>query len=42
MPGLCTARGLRHGASAADIAVSRSGLRTVSTNSRPASATDGF
>jgi len=33
LPGSCTARGLRHGVSAADIAVSRPDLRTVSTSS---------
>ena len=33
LPGSCTVRGLRHGASAADIEVSRPTLRTVSTNS---------
>lgn len=32
LPGSCTARVLRHGANAADIAVSRPLLRTVSTN----------
>lgn len=33
LPGSCTARSLRHGVSAADIAVSRPVLRTVSTSS---------
>jgi hypothetical protein len=35
LPGSCTARGLLHGRSAADIAVSRPVLRTVSTSSTP-------
>ncbi len=34
VPGSCIARGFRHGVSTADIAVSRSTLRTVSTLSR--------
>lgn len=35
LPGSCTARGLRHGINAADIAASRPVLRTVSTSSAP-------
>ncbi len=34
-PGSCTARGFRHGVSAADIAVPRPTLRTVSTSRTP-------
>lgn len=39
-PGSCTARGRRHGASAADIAVSRPLLRMVSTSSTPSGLGD--